>query len=232
MSRCPPARLVHTPSPGCVAHFRPDAPAARGAASVAAAAAPPASRRSSRVPAPRKQLGSQRLRLDHALPHRPQRPRTPAATRARARARAPSARLERPRGSAVAPFTVTAAPPQRASSRGCGGGEGCHVAGARAAAAVSVSLRVGARSPAYGSDRRRSPPPLHAGRCAARGPPAIASHVLVSRRQWVTLTPHGCGARSHGCALSLPFFTSAGWTNGVFCLIKSLLLGQKEPTLP
>jgi len=55
----------------------------------------------------------------------------------------------------------------------------------------------GARSPAYGSDRRRSPPPLHAGRCAARGPPAIASHVLVSRRQWVTLTPHGCGARSH-----------------------------------
>ena len=189
MSRCPPARLVHTPSPGCVAHFRPDAPAARGAASVAAAAAPPASRRSSRVPAPRKQLGSQRLRLDHALPHRPQRPRTPAATRARARARAPSARLERPRGSAVAPFTVTAAPPQRASSRGCGGGEGCHVAGARAAAAVRVSLRVGARSPAYGSDRRRSPPPLHAGRCAARGPPAIASHVLVSRRQWVTLTP-------------------------------------------
>mmetsp|Transcript_12094 Transcript_12094/g.38829 ORF Transcript_12094/g.38829 Transcript_12094/m.38829 type:complete len:206 (+) Transcript_12094:640-1257(+) len=121
------------------AHFRPDAPAARGAASVAAAAAPPASRRSSRVPAPRKQLGSQRLRLDHALPHRPQRPRTPAATRARARARAPSARLERPRGSAVAPFTATAAPPQRASSRGCGGGEGCHVA------AVSVSLRVGAR---------------------------------------------------------------------------------------
>ena len=94
MSRCPPARLVHTPSPGCVAHFRPDAPAARGAASVAAAAAPPASRRSSRVPAPRKQLGSQRLRLDHALPHRPQRPRTPAATRARARARAPSARLQ------------------------------------------------------------------------------------------------------------------------------------------